>query len=123
MIIQNFQQLDLRSLDGKDPYEIIRKLEDKLEEKEQIIKILEASLTLSEAKFKGMDEAVKVLGDVIVNMSHGNQPAGRTQTTHQPEMNSVFGVTLARNTRSSGLVGAGHQLAPGRTYRKFQKKK
>ena len=122
MDVQNSQDSKSRSQDKEGLRVRIKELENKLDEKEDKIKKLEASLYVSEAKFRGMEESVKVLGDVIVKMSHGNQPAGRSQTTNQPEINSGFGQTLARAQRSTGMVGERQQMAPDRAYKKQNNK-
>ena len=87
MDVQNSQDSKSRSEDKNGLKVRIKELENKLDEKEDMIKTLEASLYMSEAKFRGMEESVKVLGDVIVKMSHANQPAVRSQ----PEIKSGFG--------------------------------
>ena len=60
-----------------------------------------------------MEEAVKILGEVIAKMSPGSQPVGRSHSSHQPETGMDFGQTLTRATRSKGMVWEGQQSAPG----------
>ena len=98
-------RMDIQS--EKDMKERIKDLEKQLQEKEMMIRSLENSLHISEAKFRGMEEAVKVLGNVIVKMSDGSQPAGRIHSYSQPETSIDFGQTLTRATRSTGMVGEG----------------
>ena len=107
-------RMDVQS--EKDMKERIKELEKQLQEKEMMIRSLENSLHISEAKFRGMEEAVKVLGNVIVKMSDGSQPAGRSHSSNQPETSLDFGQTLTRATMSTGMVGEGQQLAPGMAY-------
>ena len=105
------QRMNVQS--KKDMKDRIEELQNRLEEKEKLIESLETSLHMSETKFRGMEEAVKIQGEVIVKMSPGSQPVGRSHSSHQPEAGLDFGQTLTRATRSKGMVGQGQQSAPG----------
>ena len=112
MAVQSFQEYNVRNQENNNLKDRIKDLENQLEDKEEMIQKLEASLSMSEAKFRGMEEAVKVLGNVIVKMSHESQPAGRSNTTNQRERSPDFGQTLARAARSPGKAGVSLLSAP-----------
>ena len=71
---------------------------------------LKTLLHVAEAKYKGMEETVKVLGDVIVKITMENQSLGRKEAIYQPQQDEGFGQALASANMSQGMAGARQRL-------------
>ena len=65
-------------------FKMFDKLKEEVEEKDATIKMLREALEETEAKLNGKEQTIKVLGDIIVKMTHANQSSGSNKFSSQP---------------------------------------